>query len=280
MTGRSAVLAAALGTLLAAPVAAEVRTPPGKMLEQVGFDQRLGESVPLNLVFRDETGRPVPLRAFFGRKPVILAPVYYNCPMLCTQTLNGLTRALKPLAPSMGTDFEVIVLSIDPSETSELARQKKAAYLRRYDRPGAEAGFHFLTGEPEAIAALTRAIGFRSTYNPQTRQYAHAAGIVVISPQGRLATYFYGVEYSPRDLQFALTEAASGRIGRALAWLPLLCYDYDAATGRYTLSILRLSRVLGTATAVGLVVVVGTLLLRERRLRAASPAAAQASPAP
>lgn len=273
-------LALSLVATLAVPAVADQRVPPGKMLEKVSFDQRLGETLPLDLVFRDEAGRPVALRSIFGRKPVIIAPVYYNCPMLCTQTLNGLTRALKPLTPSMGKDYEVIALSIDPSETPELASRKKAAYLRRYDRAGAEAGFHFLTGEPEAIAEVTRTIGFRYTYNPSTRQFAHAAGVVLLSPEGRIASYFYGVDYSPRDLQFALTEASAGKVGRALAWLPLLCYDYDASTGKYTLSILRVSRVLGTATALALGGAVAMMLLRERRSRAAATATAPAADAP
>jgi protein SCO1/2 len=271
---------AALAALAAQPASAQVRTPPGKLLERVGFDQRLGAQVPLDLAFRDESGRSIPLREFFGQRPVILAPVYYNCPMLCTQTLNGLTRGLKPLTPSIGTDFEVIALSIDPSETPELARRKKAAYLRRYDRQGAERGYHFLTGDAGAIAELTRAIGFRYTYNPQTRQFAHAAGVVVLTPQGRIARYFYGVDYSPRDLQFGLMEASAGRIGTALAWLPLLCYDYDAATGKYTLAILRLTRILGTATALGLAALVLVLLRRERRWRASAVPGAPAPSAP
>jgi protein SCO1/2 len=197
--------------------------------------------------------------------------------MLCTQTLNGLARGLKPISPSIGRDFTVIAVSIDPSETSELASRKKSAYLKRYDRAGAEAGFHFLTGEPGPIAELTKAIGFRYTYNPETKQFAHAAGVVVVTPQGRLARYFYGVDYSPRDLQFGLMEASAGRIGTALAWLPLLCYDYDAATGKYTLAIVRLTRVIGSATALGLAAVVIVLLRRERRSRVP---AVPGSPAP
>lgn len=272
MTLRRSEALLIIGLALAARSAtAQAPAPPGTLLERVGFDQKLGDRIPLDLVFRDEHGAEVPLGRYFGRKPVILAPVYYNCPMLCTQTLNGLTRGLKPISPSIGEDFTVLAVSIDPSEAPELARLKKAGYLKRYDRAGAEAGYHFLTGQPAAIEALTKAIGFRYTYNPATRQYAHAAGIAVLTPDGRLARYFYGVDYSPRDLQFGLMEASSGRIGSALAWLPLLCYDYDAASGRYTLAILRLTRVAGSATFLGLAALVLILARRERR-RSSTPA--------
>jgi protein SCO1/2 len=269
----------ALGGLLATggPARAEGPGGVGRIVDRVGFDQKLGEALPLDLTFRDENGQSVRLKDYFGRRPVILTPVYFNCPMLCTETLNGLARALKPLTPSIGQDFEVITVSIDPTETPELARLKRAAYLKRYDREGAERGWHFLTGDQAAIAALTQAIGFRYTYNPRTRQYAHAAGFVILTPQGVISRYLYGIEYSPRDVQFGLMESSAGRIGSALAWLPLLCYDYDAATGKYTLAILRLTRVLGTGTFLVLAGVVVQLLRRERRARAAQAPPARAA---
>jgi protein SCO1/2 len=197
---------------------------------------------------------------------VILAPVYYRCPLLCNQVLNALTRSLKPLSLDAGKDFDVIAVSIDPEERPELASKKKAAYLERYDRPGTGSGWHFLTGESASIAALTEAIGFRYTYNPQTKLFAHAAGIAVVTPDGRLSRYYFGIDYPAKDLQTEIQRARGGRIGSPIGNLLLLCYDYDAATGKYTLSILRLTRVLGAVT----VLTLGSFLVvmfRRDRLR-------------
>jgi protein SCO1/2 len=241
------------------------RSPAGSVVTQVGFDQKLGVRLPLDLHFRDDSGRDLALGELFGRRPVILVPVYYRCPMLCTQVLNGLTRSLKPLSLDAGKGFDVVAVSIDPAETPELAAKKKAGYLERYERPGTESGWHFLTGDPASIEALTRAIGFRYTYNPETKLYAHAAGIVIVTPDGRTARYFYGIDHSPRDLQYELERANQGQIGSPIARLLLLCYDYDAASGKYTLSILRLSRILGTATAVALGSFLFIMVRRDRR---------------
>jgi protein SCO1/2 len=231
---------------------AQVQDAPGGTVNRVGFDQKLGERLPLDRCFRDDSGRELALGELFGRRPVILAPVYYRCPLLCNQTLNALTRSLKPLSLDAGKDFDVIAVSIDPEERPELASKKKAAYLDRYDRPGTESGWHFLTGDPSSIAALTEAIGFRYTYNPQTKLFAHAAGIVVVTPDGRLSRYYFGIDYPAKDLQAEIQRARGGRIGSPIGNLLLLCYDYDAATGKYTLSILRLTRVLGAATVLAL----------------------------
>ncbi len=230
----------------------QLRSPADSVVTQVGFDQKLGVRLPMDLHFRDDSGRDLALGELFGRRPVILVPVYYQCPMLCNQVLNGLTRTLKPLAIDAGKDFDVVAFSINPSETPELAAKKKAGYLERYERPGTASGWHFLTGDAASIEVLTRTIGFRYTYNPDTKLYAHAAGIVVVTPDGQTARYFYGIDHSPRDLQYELERAGKGQIGSPIARLLLLCYDYDAASGKYTLSILRLSRILGTATAVAL----------------------------
>jgi protein SCO1/2 len=259
------------GILASAGLASAEAPPLARIVDRVGFDQKLGDRVPLDLTFRDERGKAVRLGDYFGKRPVIVAPVYFNCPMLCTQTLNGLARVLKPLSLSAGAEFEIVTVSIDPTESPELARLKKAAYLKRYGREGADAGWHFLTGERAAIDGLTRAIGFRYTYNPATRQYAHAAGLVVLTPTGTISRYFYGIDYSPRDVQFGLMESSAERIGSALAWLPLLCYDYDAASGKYTLAIVRLTRVLGIGTFLVLATVVVVLLRRERRGHAGVP---------
>jgi protein SCO1/2 len=253
-----------LAVVLVFPARGPAEESVGSVVRAVGFDQRLGERLPLGLHFRADSGRDLTLGELFGRRPVILAPVYYRCPMLCNQVLSGLTRSLKPLALEVGKDFAVIAMSINPSESSELAAQKKANYLQRYDRPGSESGWHFLTGDQPAITELTRAIGFRYTYNPQTKLYAHAAGVVVATADGRLARYFYGVDFPAKDLQAELERARAGRVGSPIGRLLLLCYDYDAATGKYTLSILRLTRILGTATAAALG---GFLLVMFRRER-------------
>jgi protein SCO1/2 len=220
--------------------------------------------VPADGLFRDETGKTVALRQYLG-KPVILNLVYYQCPTLCSQTLNGLTRSMKPLSLEPGKDFNVVTVSIDPTETPELARRKRKAYLKRLDRPGAERGWHFLTGEEPAIRALADSVGFRYSYNPRTKLYAHAVGIVILTPNGEVARYLYGIDFPPKELQFALTEASAGKIGSPIARVLLLCYDYDAATGRYTLAIVRLIRVFGIITALAVGFYVGVMLLRERR---------------
>ncbi len=228
------------------------RAPADSVVSRVGFDQKLGIRLPLDLHFRDDSGRELALGELFGKRPVILAPVYFRCPLLCSQVLTGLTRSLKPLSLEAGKDFEVVAFSINPEETPELAAQNKAGYLKRYDRPGTDSGWHFLTGDSSSIEALTRAIGFRYTFNPETKLYAHAAGIIIVTPDGRTARYFYGIDHPPRELQYELDRARQGQVSSPIARLLLLCYDYDAASGKYTLSILRLSRVLGTATALAL----------------------------
>jgi protein SCO1 len=265
----SVVSAVSFGLALVLAVSPRVpaQETVGRIVDQVGFDQNLGAQLPLDLHFRDDSGRDVTLGDLFGRRPVILAPVYYRCPMVCNQVLNGLTRSLKPLSTSAGRDFDVAALSIDPDETPELAGQKKSSYLERYDRPGSESGWHFLTGQEPAIAALTRAIGFRYTYNPRTKLYAHAAGVVIVTPSGRITRYFYGIDFPAKDLQAELERARQGKVGSPIGRLLLLCYDYDAATGKYTLSILRLIRVCGTATAVALGGFLVVMFRRERKGR-------------
>jgi protein SCO1/2 len=264
---------------LAAAVPARARAQAfATTASQVGFDQRLGEQVPLDVVFRDEAGREAPLGSYFGRRPVVLALVFHSCPLLCNQVLTGLTRSLKPLPLQAGVDFDVLAVSIDPEDTPELAARKKAGYLERYDRPGSESGWHFLTGRKEAIDALCSAVGFRYVYDARKKLYAHAAGVVVLTPGGQAAQYFYGIEYPSKELDGAIRRAASGRIGSRIAKLLLLCYDYDAATGRYTLSIVRLLRVFGTLTALSLGVYLLVMFRRERLGRPG--AAATAVPGP
>jgi protein SCO1/2 len=236
---------------------------PG-LLGAIAFEQRLNEPVPLDLVFRDEAGVAVRLGDYFGHKPVILTLNYYQCPMLCPLVLEGLARSLRVLAFTAGEQFEVVTVSIDPGETPALAAATKGRYIRDYGRPGAADGWHFLTGEAGAIARLTEAVGFGYGHDADKDQYAHAAGLVVLTPQGKLARYFYGVEFSPRDLRLALVEAASGAIGSPVDQLLLYCYHYDPATGRYSLVVTRALQVAGLAT---MLVLAGFMVVMFRRER-------------
>jgi len=242
-------------------------------LPQVELEQRLHEFIPLDLAFVDEAGRPVHLRDYFGSKPVILTLAYYDCPNLCTLVLNGLLKALRALSLTAGAHFNVLTVSINPADTPALAAVKQAQYTRGYGRANAvkaeaASGWHFLTGEPEAIQRLTQAVGFRYTYDATQGQFAHATGMMVLTPQGQLSRYFYGVEYAPRDVQLGLVEAAAYQIGSPIDRLLLLCYHYDPQSGTYSLAILRVLRVAGAATVVALGTCMGVLLHRDRRKRA------------
>jgi protein SCO1 len=247
--------------------AAHAQPASPELTDNVGFDQMLGAKVPLAARFRDESGREVVLGEMFGKRPVILAPVYYGCPLLCGQVLTGLARGLKPLGLQAGKDFDVVAFSINPSETPALAASKRAVYIERYDRPGSESGWHFLTGEENSIAFLSRAIGFRYKRDARTGLYTHAAGVVVVTGDGVVSRYFFGIDFPPKELERELAQASAGRVGSPIGRLLLLCYDYDQATGKYTLSILRLMRVLGTATAVSLGGFLFILVRRELRGR-------------
>jgi protein SCO1 len=238
----------------------------------VRFDQRLGERVPLEVSFRDEGGRAVQLGSFFHGRPVILALVYYECPMLCTMVLNGLESCLGILQFDAGREFEVVAVSIDPRDTPELAAAKKATYLERYKRPNAAQGWHFLTGEKQASDRLAQSIGFHAVADPEHRQFAHAAGIVVLTPQGQVARYFFGVEYSPKDLRLALVEASDAKIGNVVDQLLLYCFHYDPATGKYGAAVIGGVRIAGLATVL---VIAGFLVAgwrREKRQRASRAA--------
>jgi protein SCO1 len=218
--------------------------PPG--LRDVGLDQKLNEQVPLDLTFRDETGTELPLSSYFGAKPVILALVYYQCPMLCTQILNGLVMSLRTMSLEAGRDFDVVSVSIDPTETPSLASRKKAEYLRRYAR--SSNGWHFLTGAEPQIKKLAQAVGFRYAYDPKTGQYAHASAIMVLTPAGKLSKYFYGIEYAPRDLRLGLVEASENKIGTPVDQLLLFCYHYDPHTGKYSAIVMNMVRLAGALT--------------------------------
>jgi protein SCO1/2 len=235
--------------------------PP--VLSKVAFEQRLNEQLPLDLPFTDEHGKAVKLGDYFGKKPVVLAFVYYECPMLCTQVLNGLESALRVLNESVGKEFDVVTVSFDPRETPVLALGKKKAYLERYQRPQAEHGWHFLTGSPASIAALTQAAGFGYVWDEASQQFAHPSGIMVATPAGRLSRYFFGIDYSPRDLKFALMESAFDRIGSLADQLLLYCYHYDAERGNYGFVAMRAVRIGGAVTLLALVGFVFVSLRRD-----------------
>ncbi len=240
---------AAFGQGRGAP-AVQPATPPPQILNNIAIDQKLNAQVPLTLPFRDENGRTVQLGEYFGHRPVVLALVYYDCPMLCTEVLNGMVSAFSLLKFDIGREYDVVTVSFDPREKPELAREKKATYLRRYGRPGAEQGWHFLTGDAASINALTRAVGFHYQWDPQTQQFAHATAVMVLTPHGIIGQYLYGVEYSPKDLRFALVEASSGHIGTIVDQVLLYCYHYDPRTGKYGAIISRVLKVAGVMTIV------------------------------
>ncbi|MGH8543583.1 MAG: SCO family protein [Gammaproteobacteria bacterium] len=243
-------------------------TRPGDVLQKAGLDQKLNGQIALDLAFRDENGRAVKLGEYFGNKPVILMFMYYECPNLCPLVLDGVIRSLKALSFNIGDQFNVLTVSIDPEEGPALAMAKKRESIRRYGRPGAEDGWHFLTGEEASIKQLTEAVGFRYAYDPETDQYAHASGIIILTPQGRISRYLYGIEYPPRDVRLGLVEASAGKIGSPVDQLLLLCYQYDPTTGKYNLVITNVLRLAGVATALGLGSYVLIMVRRERAGRA------------
>jgi protein SCO1/2 len=231
---------AMLACVASLPVLAETQNlhlPP--QLQGVGIDQRLNAQVPLDTMFRDETGASVPLRKYFDGKAVIIAPVYYTCPMLCTQILRGLVSGLKPLSLRPGKDFNVVAISFDPSNTPQDAASKREMYARRYwGRKGGNQGFHFLVGSPQSIHAVMSAIGFRYRWDPKAKMFAHASGVMVLTPEGRVSRYFYGVEYEPKDLKLGLMDSSNHHIGSLADEILLFCCKYDPTTGKYTLTVL------------------------------------------
>jgi len=234
--------------------------PPG--LKNVGIEQHLNEQIPPALRFRDETGNAVQLSDYFGRKPMILNLVYYQCPMLCGEVLSGLESALRVLKFDVGKEFDVLTVSFDPKETPEMAAAKKAEYLKRYGRPGAAQGWHFLTGPPASIDALTKAAGFQYQYDPKNGQFAHATAIMVLTPEGKIAQYYYGVEFAPKDLRLGLIQASRNKIGTVVDQVLLYCYHYDPDTGKYGAIISRILQLAAGAT----VLILGTFLVVMFRL--------------
>jgi protein SCO1 len=267
MTYRFVVgMVVAMGLMLARATTTIGQSPLGPPVPDVGIDQHLDQNVPLDLAFRDEQGRAARLGDYFGDKPVVLVLAYYQCPMLCTQVLNGLTRTASALPWPAGEKYRIVVVSIDPTETAELAAAKKRTYLKLYTYRNTAAGWSFLTGDEANIKRLADAVGYRYRYDPVTRQYAHGSGIMVLTPGGKLSRYFYGIDYPTRDLRLALVEASEGKIGSPVDQVLLLCFHYDPLTGKYGLAIMNVLRVLGAATvaALGSFIVIN---VRRDRLR-------------
>jgi protein SCO1 len=244
-------------------------------LREIGFDQNIDQRVPLDTTFRDEAGRTVRLGDFFGTRPVVLVFAYYDCPMLCTQVINGLSSALGVMSLNPGKDFEIVTVSFNPHDTPASATAKKASYLERYRRPGAAEGWHFLTGDEADIVRLTKAAGFRYAWDAETKQYAHPSGVIVLTPDGRLSKYLFGIEYGPRDLRLAIVEASNGKVGTPVDSLLLYCYHYDPMTGRYGLVIMRAIRLGGAATVLAIALFIIVMVRRERR-----PAPSTQAPVP
>lgn len=240
---------------------------PRTAADKVGIEQRIGAKVPLDLTFQDEDGNDVRLADFMGDKPVVLTPVYYSCPMLCNLVLDGLVNVARELRFDIGTDYEVVSLSFDPEETPEMAKAKKSIYASRYGRDQVEEGWHFLTGDQIEIRQVMDSVGFRYSYDETLQEYAHAAVVVVLQPDGTISRYFYGFEYDPRDLRLALVEASEGKVGNSIDQALLLCYSYDPNTGQYTASVMNVVRLAGTATFAGLAGFVFLMLRKERKDR-------------
>jgi protein SCO1/2 len=273
--GLKPVAACALAALLvsATPAHAQYAAGPQRpnpvnqrpdILKKVGIDQKVGQQLPLHLTFTNEAGRDVRLSEFFTGRPVGLALAYYDCPMLCTQVLNGMTGALKTLTFDAGKDFEVVVVSIDPKDNFRLAANKKASYLELYGRPATAAGWHFLTGAESSIAPLADALGFRYVYDANIKQYAHGAAIYVATPKGVVSRYLLGIDFAPRDLRLALVEASNNVLGSVVDQVLLLCYHYDPTTGKYGASVINAIRVGFILTVAGFLGFLFVSLKRER----------------
>jgi len=239
-------------------------------LQDVRIEQKLDQQLPLDLVFRDESGQEVKLGKYFGQKPVVLAFVYYDCPMLCTQVLNGMVTSFRVLPFQVGKEFDVVTVSFDPRETSILASTKKKVcvdYLPEKMRPAAANGWHFLTGDEANIAKLTDAVGFRYHYDETTKQFAHASAIMVTTPHGKLSRYFYGIEYAPRDLRLGLIESSANKIGSPVDQLLLYCYHYDPATGKYGAAVMKIMRTAGVLTVLTIIAMLFALKGRSPKLK-------------
>jgi protein SCO1/2 len=236
--------------------------PPA--LVDVGIQQKLNYQVPLDLTFKDEWGKTVRLGEYFHGKPVVLSLVYYKCPMLCNLVMNGELRSFRQVPQTLGKDFEAVTVSFDPKETPALAAEKKATYVDKYNRPGAAEGWHFLTGTEDQIHALTQAVGFTYRWDDKTQQWAHASGIMILTPQGLISRYQYGIEYSGKDLRLSLLDSSANKIGSITDQMLLFCYHYDPTKGKYTFAIMNALRVAGTASVLALGLFMFVNLRRDR----------------
>jgi len=252
-------------TLIATPTAAADQPALPPELQGIGIEQHLNAQLPLDTVFRDENGASVPLRTYFGQKPVLLALVYYTCPMLCNQILTGVAAGLKPLSLQPDRDFDVVAISINPSETPADAAAKRDFASRRYSSKAGTKGWHFLVGNPDSIHAVAEAVGFHYRYDPGSKMFFHASGVMVATPEGKLARYFYGVDYEPKDLKLGLVEASHNRIGTLADQVLLFCYHYDPSTGKYSATVLNVLRG-GAAGCLG-ILAIGMVLLWRADLR-------------
>jgi protein SCO1/2 len=264
---------AALGG--AANLAAEEATPPmlppqAAILGKVGFAQRLNSQVPVDLHFTNDHGENVTLADCMQARPTVFVLAYYRCPMLCNQVLNGVARTLQAIDFEPGKEFEVVVVSFDPTDTVELAAAKKDAVVHAFDHDGDGDGWHFLVGDEKAVKKIADSVGFQYQYDAATQQYAHASGVVLLTPAGRVSRYFYGIDYPTRDVRLGLVEASEGRIGSRVDELLLYCFHYDPLTGRYGLAIIRVIRAGGVATVLAIVCFIGVSLRRERKQRVKS----------
>ncbi|MBV9008018.1 MAG: SCO family protein [Verrucomicrobia bacterium] len=243
------------------------QTPQQQIAARAGLEQKLGAQVPLHTQFRDEHGGNVEIGSFFGARPAIVALVYYDCPNLCTLVLNGILQTAHELKFDAGKDYEIVVVSFDPHEQPALAAAKKQIYIQRYGRSGAANGWHFLTGDANAIAQLSNAVGYHFAYDATTRQFAHPSTMVVLTPAGKIARYFPGIEYPPRDVRLALIEASQNHIGSLADRVFLLCFHYNPTTGKYGLLIDRVMQIAGIGTALVLGCYIAIMVGRDRRAR-------------
>lgn len=267
-TGRKDIflaLSLALSFLWVSPLSAHDERPVA--LRGVDLEQKLGSQVPLDLEFRDAAGKTVKLNDYFGRRPVILNLVYYSCEDLCPLVLDGLVRSLRPLTFNIGDQFDIVTLSFDSRDTPALAAAKKSDAVKQYSRPGAGKGWHFLTGDETAIQRLAEAVGFRYNYESDKNRFGHATGIMLLTPAGKVARYFYGIEFSPRDLRLGMIEASANKIGSRIDQLLLFCYHYDPATGKYSLLITNIMRLAAAATVLALATFIALMLRRDRNRR-------------
>lgn len=238
-----------------------------RVLNDVGITQRVGVQIPRDLAFKDEEGRTVTLDTYLGKRPIILSLVYYECPMLCTEVLNGIVRTIAPLSFDLGKDFDIVTVSINPQETPELAAQKKALYLERYGRAGGEQGWHFLTGTESSIKTLADSVGFKFAYDSVNEQYSHGSTIIVLTSDGQVAQYYFGLEYPTKEVRLSLVEASKNKLGTVYDQVLLYCFHYDPEQGKYGLVIMKVIRLAGAVTLVAMGSFMFVMFRRDRRTK-------------